>query len=54
MKEEVGEFEDDLDEEKGLKEAEEGVKTEALDKNWELREEGEKISNMINLILTLW
>jgi hypothetical protein len=32
LKEEVGEFEDDLDEEKGLKEAE-GVKTEALDKN---------------------
>ena len=33
VKEEVGEFEDDLDEEKGLIEAEEGVKTEALDKN---------------------
>ena len=51
MKEEVGEFEKDLDEEKGLKKAEEGVKTEALNKNIEVRDEGEKISNMVNLIL---
>ena len=49
MKEEVGEFEEDLDEERGLKKA--GVKTEALNKNKEVREEREKISNMVNLIL---
>ena len=42
MKEEVGEFEDDLDEEKGLKEAEEGVKTKALDINIEVREKVDK------------
>ena len=50
MKEEVGEFEEDLDEQKDLKKA--GVvKPEALNKNIEVRDEGEKISNMVNLIL---
>ena len=51
MKEEVGEFEEDLDEQKGLKKVEGGVKPKALNKNIEVREEGEKISNMVNLIL---
>ena len=51
MKEEVGEFEEDLDEQKDLKKAEGVVKPEALNKNIEVRDEREKISNMVNLIL---